>query len=523
MTVLLADLATPKTLAEIKAFILGIFTPATTWGLLDPTARWIEMVARAIDAFLTVPQAQAARAFFLDLATDPGDTGDLSADQTPRPGWLSALGSSWYGVERGGQTYATLTGVVVKNVGASTTLPFKPFDLTLHRTTAGADGGNPTYRNSGDPSVYTGIGGTLTLAPNATATIPVVADQIGSASNLSGSDLAVVTLSFGELAVVSSGVAMGQEREDADAYRARCRIAASALAPGGPGDKYRYAANTARDGSPLQRFDGSGPVGITKSYVSADSATGRVTCYFADNDGPADATDVSSANANITGISIGIITDPLGVLPDTVTILPTTTDSNTGGPGGAAAIATSVTLIGTLKIKSKPGQQTGDALISRVQDAIDTHLATTFAGYPIGGVDQISGAGVLYTVDFEADIRDSGIDSNGKPVLYDVHLTTPAEGGSVAVPLGHVAVRVTLPAITGAANNGSGAVRLHAAGHGLSTSNTVQVYGVKGTTEANGLWTVTNIDSDHVDLIGSAFSNAWVSGGKMSRLAVYIT
>jgi hypothetical protein len=72
-------------------------------------------------------------------------------------------------------------------------------------------------------------------------------------------------------------------------------------------------------------------------------------------------------------------------------------------------------------------------------------------------------------------------------------------------------------AVTGAANNGSGLVRLTTAAHGLSTGDRVAVYGVVGTVEANGAWTVTAVDATHLDLQGSAFSVAYVSGGTVTN------
>lgn len=72
--------------------------------------------------------------------------------------------------------------------------------------------------------------------------------------------------------------------------------------------------------------------------------------------------------------------------------------------------------------------------------------------------------------------------------------------------------------ITGAANNGSGAIRLTL--NALSTpqfnivgQNFIVVYGVGGTTEANGTWKFTVIDPTHIDLIGSAFVHAYTGGG----------
>jgi hypothetical protein len=67
--------------------------------------------------------------------------------------------------------------------------------------------------------------------------------------------------------------------------------------------------------------------------------------------------------------------------------------------------------------------------------------------------------------------------------------------------------------ITGAANNGSGLIRITAAAHGLTTGDRVVLNGITGTTEANNIWTVTVITSGTFDLQGSTFVNAYAAGG----------
>jgi hypothetical protein len=69
--------------------------------------------------------------------------------------------------------------------------------------------------------------------------------------------------------------------------------------------------------------------------------------------------------------------------------------------------------------------------------------------------------------------------------------------------------------ITGAANNGSGLIRItHSVSSRPFVSNQwVYIYGVGGTTEANETWAITVIDSTHFDLQSSAFTNAYTSGG----------
>ena len=82
------------------------------------------------------------------------------------------------------------------------------------------------------------------------------------------------------------------------------------------------------------------------------------------------------------------------------------------------------------------------------------------------------------------------------------------------------AIAPTPLTITGAANNGSGAIRLTLSAESNANftilgQNFIVVYGVTGTTEANGTWQFTVVDSTHIDLIGSTFTNAYVSGGQI--------
>lgn len=82
------------------------------------------------------------------------------------------------------------------------------------------------------------------------------------------------------------------------------------------------------------------------------------------------------------------------------------------------------------------------------------------------------------------------------------------------------AVAPTPLTITGAANNGSGAIRLTLtalfnSNFDLNVLRQARVYGVLGTTEANGQWPFTIIDTTHIDLVGSTFTHAYASGGQI--------
>lgn len=69
-------------------------------------------------------------------------------------------------------------------------------------------------------------------------------------------------------------------------------------------------------------------------------------------------------------------------------------------------------------------------------------------------------------------------------------------------------------AVSGAADNGSGLIRLTVGSTaGWTTDDIKAVTGIVGTTEANGNWKITVIDGTHIDLQDSGFASAYVSGG----------
>ncbi|MCP4668838.1 MAG: hypothetical protein GY849_21075 [Deltaproteobacteria bacterium] len=68
--------------------------------------------------------------------------------------------------------------------------------------------------------------------------------------------------------------------------------------------------------------------------------------------------------------------------------------------------------------------------------------------------------------------------------------------------------------VSGTADNGSGAIRVT---HDLTVSDEdiVVIHDVAGCTEANGTWQIDYITSTTFDLVGSTYTNAWTSGGKV--------
>jgi hypothetical protein len=83
------------------------------------------------------------------------------------------------------------------------------------------------------------------------------------------------------------------------------------------------------------------------------------------------------------------------------------------------------------------------------------------------------------------------------------------ETTTILVPSNPAAVNVT-----GAANNGSGLIRLTVSSTStFTTGQEASVASVGGTTEANGTWLVTVISGTTMDLQGSTFTNTYTSGG----------
>lgn len=79
----------------------------------------------------------------------------------------------------------------------------------------------------------------------------------------------------------------------------------------------------------------------------------------------------------------------------------------------------------------------------------------------------------------------------------------------------------TAKTVTGAVDNGSGAIRITVNSHGYTDDNSIMIYGIAGTAEANGVWKINSTGANTFDLIGSTFTNAYVSGGQSIPEATY--
>jgi len=73
--------------------------------------------------------------------------------------------------------------------------------------------------------------------------------------------------------------------------------------------------------------------------------------------------------------------------------------------------------------------------------------------------------------------------------------------------------RQFISGISAVANNGGGAVRITRAAHGFATNDVVTVADVSGVPGANGSFTITVIDANSFDLVGSTFTGAYLNTG----------
>ena len=72
-----------------------------------------------------------------------------------------------------------------------------------------------------------------------------------------------------------------------------------------------------------------------------------------------------------------------------------------------------------------------------------------------------------------------------------------------------------LVTVSGTSNN-AGLIRLTTtAAHAFTTGELIYVYGVTGTTNANGTWSVFVVDATTIQLNASVFNAAWISGGNI--------
>lgn len=415
------DRIAPVTLSGIRASIIGLMGSSgldvSNWRLVGVSMQMLEAMIGMTTGFSSVVPVTVRGFASLDTSTDPGDVDPFDPTNETLPpgkGFLSALGEGTYDTTREEQTFAS-GFVTFVNAGPGARV-LSPFGLIYTWTDNSPPNPPPTYTNVDDPAIY--IAGSVTVPAGTSLTIPLQAQVAGSAASCPSASLSLTTSLLG-CSGTNAAPVTGNDREDRDTYIARCRQEKARLSLGGPADAYAYLAAKNLDGTPLLNA-GTPPVptGITRVQVTQDSATGIVNAYYASASGPAIADDVTAANQNISVEAFAV--------PGAITF------------SGFAASTVSIHVAGTAKIKARIG-----VTAAAVAQAIVAALTKNGKTIPIGGVDQIAGAGVVYTVDLQAFAR------SGFQGLYDVVVTTPG-GPTTAIPVGNV------PVISSVAGDGLG-------------------------------------------------------------------
>ena len=406
------DLFVKTTLESVRSTMIGYATAAklkiTNWATGGTGQQILEVVVSLAYSFTAIT-AEMIRGFAsLETSVDPGDFDPYNADNAsrePAPGFLSNLGRNMHGTERTDATFAT-GSVTFTNAGPGART-IAPESLVFTQTGGSPPNPSPTYTNTADASIYTNPDGTVTVPAGTSVSLPIMAQVIGSVGSAPSGTITLTTTMIGCTATNVNSV-VGTDRESADAYRARCRLAPARLSFGAPEDAYLYLATRNLDGTLLANSSGN-DVGINRVQSTGNTGTGIVTVYYASAAGTAVAEDVTAANANIQ--------TTLFAVSDCITFT------------GQSATTLSVHVAGTARLRSRPG-----VTKAAVAAGIVESLQNAFVEIPIGGVD----TGLIYHVDLEAYAH------AGYPGLYDVTVTTPVS--NVTMTPGQVA---TLSSIAG--------------------------------------------------------------------------
>ena len=250
-------------LTQILATLTSNGFPATAWQSGNAGRTLARADAEAL-AELRAVVADVVKGGFLDPAT--GD-------------WLTLLAAGLFDLTRIAATYAV--GEVTLTCSASA----GPYNITA----AGLVVSDGTRRWR---STNTGL---LTLASGGTLTLAVKAESPGTAYNVSGSRITVITspaLAGVTVAAVSSWLTTSAVDEETDAaLRAQCRLRWSTLGRGANLDAYEYNALNANAS------------GVTRAQCVPGGGDGTLVVYIAQSAATATGPQVATVQAHIDSVA----------------------------------------------------------------------------------------------------------------------------------------------------------------------------------------------------------------------------
>ncbi len=378
MTVSLDTLLLGSTKEEIYEYLLGVAValglPVTSWQAGDPTRVGFYAIAEMLEARDGRTDGFVSSGF-LDYAT--GD-------------WLEILAQQKFGVTVPPATSASCDVTLTNTSGF--VYEVEAGDLTFSSSTTGK-----TYHNT--------TGGTLGALD--TMDVTVEADEAGSDSSASATEIDTLVTPLGTVTCSNALAAVGVDKQSEDTTRAACRARRGRATPNGPKDAYTDVALDP---------ELTGTTAITDARAYGDSANGVVTVYLR---GPSGA--VAEADRALVELAILENATPLCITPSVLS---------------CSNLSTAVTY--SMKLYKRSNVTTDDAA-----EAIETALEALFARQPIGG-DIVAPAttGYLYQ-----SLIVSTIAAVYGGDAFDVIVTAPA--GNTALTNAQVAALGTVtPTIT---------------------------------------------------------------------------
>ena len=259
MTLLISDLITPEERDDVVATLLAIAA------LLDaPTTSWQE--GNPILTQLMTAAQKMADLTVLAVEITKGGFGEL----LPSDAWADRWALSRFNVTRVPAEEAT--GFATFTCSASAIGDtYDAGEIIIAHSVTGK-----TYRNAAS----------VVVVPSTTLTDqPIVADEVGTASNAAPSAITVMVSSIVGVTVSNAESVLGADKETTPALVTRARKKLGALSPNGPKDIYEYVATTPEYSAT------STP--ITRTRTVLDEATGDLNVYLATASGAPIAGDVT--------------------------------------------------------------------------------------------------------------------------------------------------------------------------------------------------------------------------------------
>ncbi len=101
-------------------------------------------------------------------------------------------------------------------------------------------------------------------------------------------------------------------------------------------------------------------------------------------------------------------------------------------------------------------------------------------------------------------------------------VANPSGGMRVTVANAKNYCQPAVLSVKGAADNGSGAIRLQVYSDAdINATSPIYVYNVGGVPNADGTWSFTKVgDGTHIDLVGSTFAGTFTNGGFVSQIGM---